>query len=101
MPRLFPLLLLVACASEEDVQAQWQEFLADHRACEVDEDCVLVYPGCPLGCYDTVAAEHAEEAEETADRLIRRYETFGRSCSYDCIAAPDPFCAAGTCALPE
>ena len=92
------LLLLVACATEEGIQARWDSFVEDHRACETAEDCVLVYPGCPLGCYEAVAAEHAEEAEVYADRLIGRYEAFGRSCAYDCVEPPDPTCDAGACA---
>jgi hypothetical protein len=102
MRLIIPLAMLglLGCASEEGVQRRWDAFVAEHSECEFADDCAIVYPGCPLGCFDTVNVEHVEEAEDLADRLIRQYESFGRSCDYDCAEAPDPVCDAGSCTLP-
>ena len=101
MPRWFALLALVGCVTEQGIQDRWDAWVEDHGACEVPEDCAVVYPGCPLGCYEAVAAEHAAEAEEVADRLIRRYELGGRACAYDCVEAPPLTCDAGTCGFAD
>lgn len=95
-------LALVACVTEEGIQERWDAWVDDHDACEVADDCGLVYPGCPLGCYDTVHVDFVEEAEAEADRLITRWERGGRACDYGCMEAPDPVCSdAGECELPE
>lgn len=100
--RLIALFPLAACAiSAEKANQEFEVFLQEHQACELPGDCAVVYPGCPLGCYALVAAEHAAEAEDLAERLIDRYEAAGRACDYDCIEQPPVICDAGTCAFEE
>jgi hypothetical protein len=98
--RAWILLVLVAgCADEERLNARWDAFVADHAACEVAEDCALVYPGCPLGCFNAVNVAFVDEAEAEAARLVRAYERWGRACVYDCAAAGPPTCDDGRCAV--
>lgn len=91
---------LAACASEEKLQAEWDGFVAEHATCEVPEDCVLVYPGCPLGCADAIQSDAAQEATELAAKLVSRYERGGRACDYKCLAFTAD-CQAGTCVAVE
>ncbi len=99
--RVIVLTLLVSCATATSVQQRWDRFLADRDTCEVEEDCTLVYSGCPLGCYDPVAVDHLEEAEAFAETLIGRYEAAGHSCTFGCPVPPEVTCAAGRCVVLE
>lgn len=88
---------LVGCApSEEEIQAEFDEFVATRRACSVDDDCVLAATGCPLGCGTAVNRRHEGEVEAKARELIDDYESFGRACEYDCIASVAA-CIEGRC----
>jgi len=93
------LLAATGCASEERIQDQWDDWVDENNTCEVADDCALVYPGCPLGCFTAVSADAVDAADEKADDLIRRYELGGRACDYDCMAAGEPVCDAGVCAV--
>lgn len=97
---MFAVSALAACASEEKLQEEWDGFVADHATCEAPEDCVLVYPGCPLGCADAIQSEATQEATELAAKLVSRYERGGRACAYDCLAFTAD-CQAGTCVAVE
>jgi hypothetical protein len=90
-------LLLGGCATMEGLEQRWEAWVADHNACEVDEDCVIVSTECPLGCWTAVAAEHEQAAIDKAEGLVRQYEMGGRACAYDCIAVGTPTCDAGAC----
>jgi hypothetical protein len=88
---------LGGCApSEEEVMAEFDEFLATRVACDAVDDCVLVFPGCPLGCAVGVNRGAAGEVEQKAEELIADYESGGRSCDYECLQL-EPACEAGRC----
>lgn len=93
------LLLLAGCLSSEGASEQWAAWVDDHNACEQVSDCVIVYTECPLGCASAVHADFEDEAEEEADRLVRRYESGGRSCAYDCREPGDLVCEADGCQI--
>ncbi|TNE85913.1 MAG: hypothetical protein EP330_23530 [Deltaproteobacteria bacterium] len=99
--RLLPFLVLVGCASEASVQARWDAFVDEHASCDTVDDCAVVYPSCPLGCYEAVSADAVDEANAEADRLIRAYERGGRGCDYDCDIEPALTCDAGRCGFAE
>lgn len=84
---VFAALLLVCSCSMEQIDRQWDTWVDEHNMCEVVQDCVLVYPGCPLGCYAGVSVEHEDEANRLADDLINRWSMGTRDCAYDCISA--------------
>jgi hypothetical protein len=93
----FPLLCAGCWVSESRLDDAWALFVDDHNGCDVAEDCALVFPGCPLGCFEAVSVAHRDEAQAYADRLVRRYERGGRACDYDCMAPAPPRCDAGRC----
>ena len=100
--KLLAVVFIVSCgASEESVEADWNAFLSQNQSCEADTDCVVVYPGCPLGCYAAVSASSEAAANAEADRLIAKYERGGRACAYGCVEAGEPVCSAGMCTLSE
>lgn len=89
-PVAFLFALALSCASGcsmEQVDARWEDWVQRHNECELPQDCVLVYPGCPLGCYSAVNAEHEEDAYRVADELVRQWSMGTRGCAYDCISA--------------
>ena len=94
----FVLLMGCAAPSEHEVQAAFHSFVASHNRCERDEDCALMFPGCPLGCYAAVHRSAVEEAEQVARGLIADYEAPGRACFYQCIADCGVRCAENVCA---
>jgi hypothetical protein len=93
-----PLLVLVVvlaagCLTEEAVEAEFD----DANYCESSDECVVLYPGCPLGCWTAV-----NEAEE--DRIADLIDDFfaqqtGAECAYDCAAHKDPRCLDGECVV--
>ena len=91
-------LAAMGCApSEEEVKADWQEFLAKHQACSADSDCTLVHPGCPLGCASPINVAAAAAGERLAKDLIEDYESGGKSCDYDCVIICGAACEANRC----
>ncbi len=96
---IFLLLPLAGCLSADQANERFDEWLADHDSCDVPEDCALIYPGCPLGCAVAVRAESEGDATDKAESLIRRYESGGRSCDYDCMADEGVDCVEGVCAV--
>jgi hypothetical protein len=88
----------LGCApSEEEIKADWQEFLGKHQACSADSDCTLVNPGCPLGCATPIAVDAAAAGERVANDLIEDYESGGHSCEYDCVNICGAACEANRC----
>ena len=86
--------ILSACVTEEAGQERWEAWVEDHDSCDVVEDCVVIFPGCPLGCFEAVAAEHEEAAVQRAERIIA---SIPGTCVYDCIGAGEPTCENGQC----
>lgn len=91
--------LLAGCISADTADERWQAWLDEHDSCEVAEDCVVIYPGCPLGCTAAVAAEHEQDAVDEAARLIKSYERAGRACDYDCALSGPAECESGSCVV--
>jgi hypothetical protein len=99
-PWALGLLLAAAsgCVSEEEIQADFDAHVEESNACELDADCALIFPGCPLGCFVAVRVDRVEECTAFADELIASYEVFGRTCEYDCPEPGEPYCGAdGRC----
>jgi hypothetical protein len=46
-----------------------------------------------------VRADRADEVEARAEQLVAEYELWGQACAYDCLAAGEPRCEGGTCAV--
>lgn len=94
------LLSCSACApSDEEVQADFDAFIAEHDRCELNSECVQISPGCPLGCAVAVRADSAGAAQALAAELIDDYQSLGRSCQYDCVPVEGVSCSQGRCAI--
>jgi hypothetical protein len=90
---------VAACgASEEDVQREFDEFVAERNRCSADTECVLVFPGCPLGCFVAVNAQFEAVVAAKAEDLIDDYERGGTRCDYGCVQAGAVVCLDGRCA---
>jgi hypothetical protein len=83
---LAAVLLFVSACSMEQIDREWHGWVEGHSQCEVVQDCVQVYPGCPLGCSAGVSVEHEDEANRLADDLIARWSMGIQDCAYDCVA---------------
>lgn len=80
-------LLLAGCLfgiSDEEAQSRWDDFVSTRNACETVDECVIVVPGCPLGCNTAVNAEYDEEALDYAEQLVSQT---GSDCEYKCAGA--------------
>jgi hypothetical protein len=96
---LIVLFSFTACSvSESEVQEEWDEFVSQNNSCETVDDCVMLWPGCPLGCGSAVSADAEVQAKSLAESLLDRYERGGQSCDYDCaelvLACEDQTCQA-------
>src|SRR5687768_6897953 len=98
----FPVFILgVSCSapSEDDIQAEFDAFVAHNNSCMVDDDCALATADCPLGCFVAVNESRVDETEAKARALIDDYESGGRKCFYQC-ATPGPLrCEAQHCVV--
>lgn len=85
---LLGLALGLGCApSEEEIRKEFSDFVSSHNACERDEDCTLITPGCPLGCWTALHKSAADQGARLASELIEDYESAGRACEYGCVAS--------------
>lgn len=92
-------LCAVGCApSEEEIQSEFDAFVAERNRCEDASDCALATPGCPLSCFVYVHRAKVEEVEAKAKALIEDYERLGATCEYDCIEPPGTVCEQQRCA---
>jgi hypothetical protein len=91
-------LVIASCTppTEEEIQEEFDRAVENADDCETDADCVLVMPGCPLGCGAAVNVAHEDEIRNLARRLIAEYEVGGRSCDYGCMAL-QAVCTEGAC----
>ena len=96
------LLLVFACSpSEDEIREEFDAEVAASRACEQQSDCVVLSPGCPLGCWVVVSTAARERVARKARELIEDYESGGATCEYDCTEAPAVACSAGVCSAIE
>lgn len=94
------LLLASACgASEEDVQREFDAYVAKANHCEEASECVLATAGCPLGCSVAVNAGAKADVERKARELIEDYESGGTMCEYSCVSVSSLECTDGRCAI--
>jgi len=82
--------------SENEIRQEFDDAVADSNYCEIDADCVLVYPQCPLGCGTAVNINEQEKIENIAENLIEEYKSSNPECAYSCLAV-EPICVNGTC----
>jgi len=92
------LLLTSGCgSSEEEIQAEFDRLVARSNACQSADECVIVSPGCPLGCFVAVNRDHQSKVAQEANELIADYERGGTSCAYDCATLDEVSCTEGRC----
>ena len=78
--------LSMSCApSEEEIQEEFDAFVAERNHCAAASECTLISPGCPLGCGVGVRVDQAAEVQAKADELVEDWESGGRSCDYECL----------------
>jgi hypothetical protein len=93
-------LLATSCGrSAEEVQEEFNTFVDGANQCTAASDCVLVSPGCPLGCAVAVRADRKADVEARARDLISQYERGGARCDYECVGVGPLACTAGRCAF--
>ncbi len=88
----------LACGPDADeVQREFDAFVANVNHCQAADECTIVGPGCPLGCSVAVPASARSAVEAKAAELIRDYERFGARCEYDCGPRGTVDCREGRC----
>lgn len=91
---------LSACTpTEEQVNADFDDALASTPDCTTDEECVVIYPGCPLACFTAVHRDEEQAMKDVAADLIEAYEAGGQACAYDCLQPEDPICEESRCTI--
>ncbi len=91
---------LSACGrSADDVSEEFEAAVAEANDCVSSSDCVLIFPGCPLGCFTAVNRAREAEVRAKADELIADYERGGAACAYSCIQPGALVCEGSNCAV--
>lgn len=85
-----PLGLALACVTE----ARVEDRLDEANYCESADECVEVYPGCPLGCVRLVNEAEVGDVQALIDRYHRQHRD---NCAYDCVGLGPPRCEGGRC----
>jgi hypothetical protein len=83
--------------SEEDVKAEFDDYVASANSCSTADDCAYASAGCPLGCVVAVRKDRVADVERKARELIDDYESGGRACEYECVQPLGVTCRAGRC----
>lgn len=86
----------MACVQVVTVQSEWRAYVQDLPNCRTNDDCVVITPGCPIGCAVAVPAVSVDDAEEFAAELVDRYQNVFRPCVYECGPVPPATCNLGT-----
>ena len=79
------------------LRAEFDQKVLESNYCEVSNDCVNIYPGCPLGCNAVVNKVHKEDVENTAARLRSKQSRGGGACEYSCPPPGLPVCKENAC----
>ncbi|MCA9691260.1 MAG: hypothetical protein KC636_16775 [Myxococcales bacterium] len=83
-------LVLGGCLTQDKVETTIEEA----NYCDATEDCAVLFPGCPLGCYAYVNKAEVDDVQHEIDV----YHTMnGQTCDYDCVETPPVACEAGRC----
>lgn len=77
--RAIDTLKFVSYPTEEEVK----DLISRYDYCEVDEDCVDFYPGCPFGCSSPVNKQYLDIATNITKNFIDHQEN---KCMYSCLA---------------
>lgn len=83
--------------SEEDVQADFRDYVDGANSCTSTDECAYASAGCPLGCQVAVRKDRVGDVENKARELIDDYESGGRACDYGCVQPLGVTCRAGRC----
>jgi hypothetical protein len=98
----------------DEIGATFKEAVDAAKDCDdTDPDpagqCVLVYPGCPLGQFEAVRRDLATSVDETARSLLRQYARKDQVCAYAVVEgegeestpvlAPDARCIENKCTV--
>ena len=97
---VFAVIFALGCADpaeEKDIHEQFREYVATANQCQAASECVLVVPGCPLGCFVAVRSERKADVEAKARELIAHYMKDGASCIYECLAPGPVECVQSRC----
>lgn len=82
---------LIGCGSDSgsgdiDIQNNFTQEVDRSNSCATDNDCVLVYPGCPLGCGVAVNVGAEEKVRNLAAEIIDSHNKNNPACAYSCMA---------------
>lgn len=61
--------------------------------CSVDEDCTVLYFGCPFGCGSYVNKNSVDYLK----KIVAAYQSTALQCEYMCMTPALPMCEAGKC----
>ena len=77
---------------------EFQAFVSKNQACSADDQCELIMPGCPFGCYAAVSASAKPAVQK---KLADLHAQMQPRCAYRCIGPPKVECQKGVCSLRE
>ena len=83
--------------TEESAARLFNNIVDTYNECTTDNECMVLYPGCPLGCGAAIHTIHEQAVRDAADELMTRYNQQNQpSCAYICMPIY-PICHEGEC----
>lgn len=83
--------------SPQDINASWDAWVSAHAACTTAQDCAVISPPCPLGCFDAVTVGEEAAANAEAQALV---DACGcTDCTYSCSDVAGADCVDQRCVV--
>lgn len=86
----FSVAATLGCVTERS----FERAVDDANYCETPDECVELYPGCPLGCVVLVNEAEADDIQKKIDRYDRQHRD---TCVYDCAGLGEIRCENDRC----
>ena len=71
--------------TEDQIKIEFEVETELVNDCNEPSECVVITPGCPLGCNTAVNINEAENLRAVANSLISDYQKDGEICVYTCV----------------
>lgn len=82
---------------ESTLRLEFDKFVGEHNSCRADRDCAVVLPGCPFGCYRSVAKADGALVKDRARQLAGSMGDC--RCFYKCLPPSRPLCKHNRCQM--
>jgi hypothetical protein len=81
----------------EALRKQFEDYVETVNACVSDNECTVIFPDCPLGCFVAVPEARRAEIEAKAQSMLTAFGGGRTVCAYNCAASGPATCTDRRC----